>query len=98
MRSACSRLRMGSRAVVAAVAALLAACEPPDGARSATLAIDESGPPFELYTSADHPEGLDFAAGGGARGTTLGDYNGDGFVDVFVNATGRLWTNEAGRS
>lgn len=46
--------------------------------------------PLSLYTSPHWPNGLDF---GEANGISFGDYDGDGWPDLFVFSSGHLWRN-----
>ena len=50
--------------------------------------------PLVRWTTPTHPSGIDLGLG---LGCTLGDYDGDGWVDLFVLQTGQLWRNEDGR-
>jgi hypothetical protein len=49
--------------------------------------------PLAPWTSATHPQGLDF---GGTMGISFGDYDADGFTDVFACFSGNLWRNVNG--
>ena len=51
--------------------------------------------PLTLWTDPAHPQGLSF---GGTMGISFGDYDGDGFPDVFACWSGKLWRNVAGSS
>lgn len=46
--------------------------------------------PLALWTNATYPGGLAF---GWANGISFGDYDGDGFIDIFANQSGSLWRN-----
>lgn len=50
--------------------------------------------PFSKYTDADWPQGIDL---GHAVGASFGDYDGDGWPDLFVCNDGRLWRNLNGQ-
>lgn len=50
--------------------------------------------PFSKYTDADWPNGVDL---GRAAGVSFGDYDGDGFADLFVCDEGMLWRNLGGQ-
>lgn len=49
--------------------------------------------PLSLWTSASHPSGV---ALGDALGISWGDYDRDGFVDLFACYSGNLWRNVGG--
>ena len=51
--------------------------------------------PLELWTNADYPQGLVF---GETCGISFGDYDGDGFIDVFACWAGKLWRNLNGET
>ncbi len=60
------------------------------------LALAPQGPPeapFSLYTDAQFPAGLDF---GNSTGISFGDWNADGWPDVFSFSSGNLWRNDGG--
>jgi len=62
------------------------------------LAAGPAGPqdvPLREWTRADWPEGLPLGA---ANGISWGDLDADGWVDLFVARSGRVWRNLAGRS
>ncbi|MCH2100923.1 MAG: VCBS repeat-containing protein [Planctomycetes bacterium] len=50
--------------------------------------------PFTKYTDPDWPQGVDL---GHAVGVSFGDYDGDGWADLFVCNDGRLWRNLSGQ-
>ncbi len=50
--------------------------------------------PLVPYTSHNHPNGF---ALGWALGVSFGDYDADGWVDLYNNLRGELWRNDAGR-
>lgn len=78
--------------------ALFAACTlapqspAPDQPRSGapTTVVDV---PLSLWTSASYPNGQVFGVN---YGLTLGDYDADGWVDVFVSSSGKLFRNLQG--
>ena len=49
--------------------------------------------PLALWTNAGHPNGLNFR---GTMGVSFGDYDGDGFTDIFACYSGNLWHNVRG--
>ena len=49
--------------------------------------------PLQLWTNVDFPSGLNFGA---TNGISIGDYDADGFIDVFACESGNLWRNEGG--
>jgi hypothetical protein len=49
--------------------------------------------PLVLWTGPGFPSGLDFGA---TNGISFGDYDADGWIDVFALQSGHLWRNEAG--
>jgi hypothetical protein len=49
--------------------------------------------PLHLWTHPTHPNGVVFGA---TNGISFGDYDRDGFIDVFACQSGRLWRNVAG--
>jgi hypothetical protein len=49
--------------------------------------------PLSLWTSATYPDGL---ALGWANGISFGDYDGDGYIDLFAYQSGNLWRNVGG--
>jgi len=49
--------------------------------------------PLVLWTSADYPSGLVF---GTTFGISFGDYDGDGYIDVFACDSANLWRNAGG--
>ena len=49
--------------------------------------------PLSLWTDASHPTGLDLGA---ANGLSWGDYDADGYVDLFACQSGNLWKNIGG--
>src|SRR5262249_53858584 len=49
--------------------------------------------PLRRYTSATFPNGLDFGYG---FGIAVGDFDGDGWPDVFQANSGNLWRNLGG--
>ena len=49
--------------------------------------------PLSLWTSPSHPSGLNFR---GTMGVSFGDYDGDGFIDIFACYSGNLWRNLGG--
>lgn len=49
--------------------------------------------PLTRFTNSDWPNGLDF---GDATGLSFGDYDADGWVDVFVFTSAKLWRNVDG--
>ena len=51
--------------------------------------------PLSLWTSDRYPDGLSFGA---TMGISFGDYDADGFVDVFASKSGWLWRNLGGVS
>ena len=59
-----------------------------------TLAAPAAQLPFSKYTDPDWPNGLNL---GHAVGASFGDYDGDGWVDLFVCNDGRLWRNLQGQ-
>lgn len=58
------------------------------------LAAPAAQLPFSKYTDADWPQGVDL---GHAVGASFGDYDGDGWPDLFVCNDGRLWRNLQGQ-
>ena len=50
--------------------------------------------PFQLWTSSQFPTGINF---GEAVGMSLGDWNADGWTDVFAFSSAHLWKNEGGQ-
>jgi hypothetical protein len=59
----------------------------------AAVGVASADVPLSLWTSASYPNGLDL---GGTVGVSFGDYDGDGFVDIFAGWSGNLWRNEFG--
>ncbi|RMH04286.1 MAG: VCBS repeat-containing protein [Planctomycetota bacterium] len=55
----------------------------------------QGGPnvPLRLHTDPNFPSGLNF---GDATGVSFGDFDADGWTDVFVFSGGALWRNEKG--
>ncbi|MFN0057002.1 MAG: FG-GAP repeat domain-containing protein [Planctomycetota bacterium] len=51
--------------------------------------------PLTLWTSPSFPTGLVF---GDTNGISFGDYDADGWIDVFAAASGNLWRNLSGTS
>ena len=51
--------------------------------------------PLSLYTDPQYPSGLDF---GPATGISFGDFDADGWPDIFAFSSGSLWRNEAGQT
>ena len=49
--------------------------------------------PLSLFTNPDWPNGLDF---GSATGISFGDYDADGWIDIFAFASAHLWRNVDG--
>lgn len=49
--------------------------------------------PLVLWTDANFPGGVVF---GDCYGVSVGDFDSDGWVDVYVNYSGRLWRNLEG--
>ena len=62
------------------------------GALASAAAVDV---PLAPWTDPAHPGGLSF---GGTMGISFGDYDGDGYPDVFACWSGKLWRNVAGSS
>lgn len=58
------------------------------------LALPAAQLPFTKYTDSDWPNGIDL---GHAVGVSFGDYDGDGWADLFVCNDGRLWRNLQGQ-
>jgi len=51
--------------------------------------------PLVLWTNPDYPTGLDLTVG---TGMSFGDYDADGWIDLFVMQSGALWRNREGTS
>ena len=51
--------------------------------------------PLSLYTDPNFPAGVDF---GPSTGVSFGDWDGDGWSDVFSFSSGSLWRNESGQT
>lgn len=49
--------------------------------------------PLRLWTNPDFPTGLNFGA---TNGISFGDYDADGYIDVFAHSSGNLWRNVGG--
>ena len=58
------------------------------------LAVPAAQLPFSKYTDSDWPNGVNL---GKAVGVSFGDYDGDGWADLFVCNDGRLWRNLQGQ-
>ena len=66
------------------------------GARGGALAdTGEVDVPLEFFTQPDIPTGVKF---GKTNGISFGDYDADGWPDVFACHAGRLWRNDHGTS
>src|SRR5262245_20050641 len=51
--------------------------------------------PLALWTDASFPQGLPV---GGTMGVSWGDYDGDGYIDLFACFSGLLWRNVGGQT
>jgi len=76
------------------ILALLCAIPTPQQPTAPPIPQPETAP-FQLWTSPAFPQGFDF---GEAVGMSLGDWNADGWVDVFAFSSGHLWKNEGGQN
>ncbi|HEX5009443.1 MAG TPA: VCBS repeat-containing protein [Planctomycetota bacterium] len=63
---------------------------PPGGGQESLSALDL---PVTLWVHPDHPYGLEVGA---TNGLSWGDYDADGWPDLFACESGNLWRNEAG--
>src|SRR5579859_6536292 len=51
--------------------------------------------PLKLFTNSDFPSGVNL---GDSNGVALGDFDRDGWVDIFAHASGNLWRNVDGKT
>ncbi|TAH38699.1 MAG: VCBS repeat-containing protein [Planctomycetota bacterium] len=66
--------------------------QPLDPAAAGPRGVDV---PLSLFTNADWPAGLEL---GEATGISFGDYDGDGWSDLFAFTSANLWRNVAGQT